>query len=94
MPLYGYARVSTVDQDLAIQEAALRAAGCQAGQTHEISPINAQRGRADQVREEAGRAVSPARASLSLAEGPAWADSLRQTEADTGLGRLLPSRDR
>ena len=28
MPLYGYARVSTVDQDLAIQEAALRAAGC------------------------------------------------------------------
>ena len=29
MPLYGYARVSTVDQDLAIQEAALRAAGCQ-----------------------------------------------------------------
>ena len=29
MPLYGYARVSTVDQDLAIQEAAQRAAGCQ-----------------------------------------------------------------
>ena len=28
MPLYGYARVSTVDQDLAIQETALRAAGC------------------------------------------------------------------
>jgi len=26
--LYGYARVSTVDQDLAVQEAALRAAGC------------------------------------------------------------------
>jgi DNA invertase Pin-like site-specific DNA recombinase len=26
--LYGYARVSTADQDLAIQEAALRAAGC------------------------------------------------------------------
>lgn len=29
MPIYGYARVSTIDQDLAIQDAALRAAGCQ-----------------------------------------------------------------
>ena len=29
MPLYGYARVSTIDQDLAIQEEKLRAAGCQ-----------------------------------------------------------------
>jgi DNA invertase Pin-like site-specific DNA recombinase len=28
MPLYGYARVSTLDQDLAIQQAALKAAGC------------------------------------------------------------------
>ena len=28
MPLYGYARVSAVDQDLAIQEEKLRAAGC------------------------------------------------------------------
>ncbi len=27
--LYGYARVSSADQDLSIQEAALRAAGCQ-----------------------------------------------------------------
>ena len=29
MTLYGYARVSTTDQDLSIQEASLRAAGCQ-----------------------------------------------------------------
>lgn len=29
MALFGYARVSTIDQDLSIQEAALRAAGCQ-----------------------------------------------------------------
>lgn len=29
MSLYGYARVSTTDQDLSLQEAALRAAGCQ-----------------------------------------------------------------
>lgn len=29
MTLYGYARVSTTDQDLSLQEAALRAAGCQ-----------------------------------------------------------------
>src|SRR5918912_1225618 len=29
MPFYGYARVSTLDQDLAIQRAALKAAGCE-----------------------------------------------------------------
>lgn len=29
MALYGYARVSTTDQDLSIQESALRAAGCE-----------------------------------------------------------------
>jgi DNA invertase Pin-like site-specific DNA recombinase len=28
MPLYGYARVSTIDQDLRLQRAALKAAGC------------------------------------------------------------------
>lgn len=30
MTIIGYARVSTIDQDLSIQEAALRAAGCEA----------------------------------------------------------------
>lgn len=30
MSVIGYARVSTTDQDLAIQEAALKAAGCDA----------------------------------------------------------------
>jgi DNA invertase Pin-like site-specific DNA recombinase len=29
MPIYGYARVSTIDQDLAVQEETLKAAGCQ-----------------------------------------------------------------
>ena len=29
MPVFGYARVSSTDQDLSIQEAALRAAGCE-----------------------------------------------------------------
>ena len=29
MPLYGYARVSTTDQDLTLQEAALRSVGCE-----------------------------------------------------------------
>jgi DNA invertase Pin-like site-specific DNA recombinase len=29
MTIIGYARVSTIDQDLSIQEAALRAAGCE-----------------------------------------------------------------
>jgi DNA invertase Pin-like site-specific DNA recombinase len=28
MPVYGYARVSTLDQDLSIQRTALKAAGC------------------------------------------------------------------
>jgi DNA invertase Pin-like site-specific DNA recombinase len=28
MPVYGYARVSTLDQDLSIQRAPLKAAGC------------------------------------------------------------------
>src|ERR1700684_1657907 len=28
MPLYGYARVSSIDQDLRLQRAALKAAGC------------------------------------------------------------------
>lgn len=28
MPLYGYARVSAIDQDLTIQQWALEAAGC------------------------------------------------------------------
>ncbi len=30
MSLYGYARVSTLDQDLGIQRAALEAVGCKA----------------------------------------------------------------
>jgi DNA invertase Pin-like site-specific DNA recombinase len=28
MPVYGYARVSTLDQDLSIQQITLQAAGC------------------------------------------------------------------
>ncbi|MCP1546751.1 recombinase family protein [Methylorubrum extorquens] len=37
MPLYGYARVSTTDQDLGLQEAALRAAGCDVIRTEKKS---------------------------------------------------------
>ena len=40
MPLYGYARVSTIDQDLAIQEEKLRAAGCQLVRAEKRSGAN------------------------------------------------------
>jgi DNA invertase Pin-like site-specific DNA recombinase len=35
--IYGYARVSTIDQDLAIQEAALKAAGCTVIRAEKVS---------------------------------------------------------
>jgi DNA invertase Pin-like site-specific DNA recombinase len=35
--IYGYARVSTTDQDLAIQEAALKAAGCTVVRAEKVS---------------------------------------------------------
>ena len=35
--LYGYARVSTTDQDLAIQETALRAAGCETVRAEKVT---------------------------------------------------------
>jgi DNA invertase Pin-like site-specific DNA recombinase len=37
MPTYGYARVSTTDQDLTIQEEALRTAGCDTIRSEKIS---------------------------------------------------------
>src|SRR5215470_6743915 len=36
-PIYGYARVSTIDQDLAIQRAALKAAGCTVIRAEKVS---------------------------------------------------------
>ena len=45
MPLYGYARVSTLDQDLSIQRAALRAAGCDVIRAEKAS--GARRGRTE-----------------------------------------------
>ena len=37
MPLYGYARVSTTDQELTLQEAALRAAGCEVIRSEKVT---------------------------------------------------------
>ena len=37
MPFYGYARVNTTDQDLSVQETALRAAGCEVIRTEKRS---------------------------------------------------------
>ncbi len=37
MSLYGYARVSTTDQDLGLQEAALRAAGCEVIRSEKVT---------------------------------------------------------
>jgi DNA invertase Pin-like site-specific DNA recombinase len=37
MPLYGYARVSTIDQDLRLQRAALKAAGCDMIRAEKVS---------------------------------------------------------
>lgn len=42
MAIYGYARVSTIDQDLAIQEAALKAAGCTVIRAEKKSESNKQ----------------------------------------------------
>lgn len=46
MPLYGYARVSTAEQDLSLQETALRIAGCQVIRS-ETGPGGTREGRAE-----------------------------------------------
>jgi DNA invertase Pin-like site-specific DNA recombinase len=45
MPLYGYARVSSIDQDLRLQRAALKSAGCDVIRAERAS--GSRRGRKD-----------------------------------------------
>ena len=45
MTVIGYARVSTTDQDLAIQEAALQAAGCEVIRAEKRSGTSTRAGR-------------------------------------------------
>ena len=46
MTVYGYARVSTIDQDLSIQTAALKATGCDVVRSEKVSGTSRQ-GRAE-----------------------------------------------
>ena len=75
MPSYGYARVSTIDQDLAVQRQALRAAGCGVIRAEKASG-NRRDGRTelqvllDSV-QPADTVVVTRIDSLALAEGPA-----------------------
>ena len=99
MTLLGYARVSTTDQDLSIQEAKLRAAGCQIIRAEKRSGANPQR-----TQRAAGAArVSPARRHAgrhqdrppgTIDEGPAGHHPRAEGEGGHAQGHRPADRHR
>ena len=88
MALYGYARVSTSDQDFTLQEQALRAAGCQVIRAEKVSATR----REGPDRTDAAAGVSPAWDTLMVTRIDRLARSIKDLQACTTQGRGVTLR--